>query len=144
MNTINRVVLIEDDPDDIYLISRAFKEINNNIKLDVFKNSESFMERFISLFNSTSSSVDLILLDLNLGNENGLDILRALKELQETKFIPVTIFTTSYIAADAKDAYAAGANAFVTKPSSYAELIKCLTLMIDFWQLTTTVKSNGV
>lgn len=77
---------------------------------------------------------DLILLDLHLPGQSGLDLLRDLKTDPATRRIPVVIYSTSAAPTDIKAAYAAHAAGFLTKPFQYTELQRVLTHLLDFWR----------
>lgn len=76
---------------------------------------------------------DLVLLDLNMPRMSGRDALCVLKQDPAFRCLPIVVFTTSDDARDVKASYEAGANAFVTKPSTLAELSRALAAIADFW-----------
>ncbi len=67
----------------------------------------------------------LILLDLHLRGENGCDFLKRLRADARFAAIPVVIFSTSDDQQDVARCYAGGANGYVVKPGTFAELIQC-------------------
>ena len=82
---MKKVLFIEDDPDQIFLYKKRFDL--DCIEVFPAKNSQ---EAFEILKNTTP---DVILLDILLGSENGLDILERLKKDEISKDVPVVIFT---------------------------------------------------
>jgi CheY-like chemotaxis protein len=76
---------------------------------------------------------DLVLLDLNMPRMSGREALPVLKGDPATRAIPVVVLTTSDDPSDVRACYEAGANAFVTKPSSTAELARALDAAVTFW-----------
>ncbi|MGA6828508.1 response regulator [Nitrospira sp. NS4] len=75
----------------------------------------------------------LILLDLHLRGENGCDFLKRLRADGRFAAIPVVIFTTSDDQQDVARCYASGANGYVVKPGTFAELIHCTGDLCRFW-----------
>ncbi len=75
----------------------------------------------------------LILLDLHLRNQDGCDFLKRLKADARFATIPVVIFTTSDDQHDLARCQANGANGYVVKPGTFAELIQCTTDICRFW-----------
>lgn len=75
----------------------------------------------------------LILLDLHLRNQNGCDFLKRLRTDARFATIPVIIFTTSDDQTDLAHCYANGANGYVVKPGTFAELIQCTTDICRYW-----------
>lgn len=75
----------------------------------------------------------LILLDLRMPQMNGLELLRWLRGEPDYAGVVVIIFTSSAHPDDVRRAWELGANAFVQKPSTFAELVKFLQLLTTFW-----------
>lgn len=69
---------------------------------------------------------DLILLDLNLPDRNGFEVLADLKASESLRPIPVVMFSTSASQSDKSDSLALGARDYVTKPSSFASFVEAL------------------
>lgn len=72
------------------------------------------------------SRPDMVVLDVMLPGRSGLDILRDLRSGPATERLPVLMLTAKGQAKDRDMALALGANAFLTKPFSNAELIDTL------------------
>lgn len=75
----------------------------------------------------------LILLDLHLRNQDGCDVLKRLRADARFAAIPVVIFTTSDDQHDLARCQANGANGYVVKPGTFAELIQCTTDICRYW-----------
>ena len=75
----------------------------------------------------------LILLDLKLDRRNGCDFLKRLRSDARFAAIPVVVFTTSDDQTDLATCYASGANGYVVKPGTFAELLQCTSDICRFW-----------
>jgi CheY-like chemotaxis protein len=75
----------------------------------------------------------LILLDWHLGRQRGDEFLKRLRADSRLAAIPVVVFTTSDDASDLALAYASGANGYVVKPGTFAELIQCAGDLCRYW-----------
>ena len=75
----------------------------------------------------------LILLDLQLSGQNGCNFLKWLRADARFAAIPVVVFTTSDDQNDLARCYASGANGYVVKPGTFAELIQCTGDICRYW-----------
>jgi two-component system, chemotaxis family, response regulator Rcp1 len=75
----------------------------------------------------------LILLDLHLRGQNGCDFLKRLRADPRFAAIPVVVFTTSDDQHDLSRCYASGANGYVVKPGTFAELVHCTADLCRYW-----------
>lgn len=76
---------------------------------------------------------DIILMDLNLPDMGGLELLAKIRGAPRTQAIPVNVLTGSDAEKDRFKAYAAGVNSFIKKPVSYGALEKVLHAVLDYW-----------
>ena len=72
-------------------------------------------------------------MDLHLRGENGCELLKRLRADARFAAIPVVIFTTSDDKQDVARCYASGANGYVVKPGTFADLIHCTGDLCRFW-----------
>lgn len=75
----------------------------------------------------------LILLDLNLGADNGRDVLATLKADASLRRIPVVVWTTSAHPDDVAHCYAHGASGYATKPVDLLQLVESLRNVTRYW-----------
>jgi two-component system response regulator len=76
-----------------------------------------------------------VLLDLKLPKVSGLEVLRALKQDERTRFIPVVIVTSSREDPDIKTAYGLGANSYVVKPVDFDAFAQAVSSLGMYWLL---------
>lgn len=75
----------------------------------------------------------LILLDLNLGSDDGRAVLARLKRDARVKHIPVVMWTSSANAADVTRCYADGASGYAVKPAEVEQLVQTARHVMDYW-----------
>lgn len=128
------IMLVEDNPADLRLTQEVFEEAAFEHQLLVARDGE----QALAMLHQTPPHADLplpdiVLLDLNIPRKNGLEVLRVLKQDPRLRRIPVLILSTSRAESDFAAAYDAHANAFVTKPTDWAEFAELARLIRDFW-----------
>jgi CheY-like chemotaxis protein len=89
--------------------------------------------RLLSRRERTGAGLNLILVDLHLPDGNGLDVLRAVKTNPEWSFIPVVVLSGTREQAVVAEAYALGANAFLSKSPRRMSLFDALRSLHEFW-----------
>lgn len=113
-----RVVMVDDDRDDIFLTKMAFKKAGFESE---FLGLDSGEALFKYIKNNGIGSIDLLLLDVNMPLMNGHDILAELSAYPHFEDLWVTMFSTSSRTMDKSVSEQLGANEFVVKPSTAAD-----------------------
>ena len=133
------ILLVEDNPQDAELTIRALKK--NNLANRLFT-VEDGAEALDFLFcrgkyatRELSHSPKVVLLDLQLPKVSGLEVLRALKQDERTRAIPVVIVTSSREDPDIKTAYGLGANSYVVKPVDFDAFVEAVSSLGLYWLL---------
>ena len=131
MNTPD-IFYVEDDADYAFFMQNAVQEVKNTLNLTIVEDGAEALLR-LQKFAESKTKPKLILLDLNLPGLSGLDLLKFIKEIPYLKSIPVILFSTSDNPDDVKTSFEFGANAYLTKPDGYENLLKCVHSVHDFW-----------
>ena len=131
------ILLVEDNPDEIMLITRALKKSCENIQLYTVMDGAQAIE-FLShlemhLQNDPATTSLIILLDLKLPKKSGFEVLRWIRSRNEIKRLPVIIFTSSNQESDVKKAYDYNANSYIVKPVSFGELVYIADMNLKYW-----------
>lgn len=79
----------------------------------------------------------LLLLDLNIGALDGLDVLRTIRSMSQLAHLPVIVLTGSNDASDRRVASELGAIAFVTKPMSAGDFFSAVRMLGESWVLVS-------
>ena len=122
------IVVIEDDMAQIGLMQEIVKDLCLDVELKAFASGKEYLQ----YKNETMICPSLIILDLVLPREDGLTILKQLRQ-ELPMFTPIIIWTSSTSRMDLLRAYQYGATAFVIKPYNLDELFKKIAATIVFW-----------
>ncbi|GAB4031226.1 response regulator [Spirosoma jeollabukense] len=128
------VWFVDDDEDDRLFVRSAFEDIGPAVTVLTLNNGEQLLAEL----KDCGGLPKLILLDLNMPGLNGFDLLRQLRSTPSFTHIPVVIFTTSSNEPDRQKSLTAGANGFLTKPTTYEDLSRMAQSLSQQWVLTAT------
>jgi len=136
-----KIIMIEDDDGHARLIERNIRRSGVNNEIIAFPNGTEATNYLFGTDGTASShkgSALLILLDLNLPDMTGIDILKRVKENANIKSTPVVVLTTTDDAEEIKRCYELGCNVYITKPVNYenfANAIRQLGLFFSVIQV---------
>jgi two-component system, response regulator len=123
-------MLVEDNLDDERLVVRAFRKAG----IDEFVVARTGEEALNTLkARAKNAYPSLVLLDLKLPKVNGLEVLRHMRENEETKLVPVVVFTSSDEEGDILQSYELGANSYIRKPVDYESFMEAVQAVIAYW-----------
>jgi CheY-like chemotaxis protein len=141
MSTPVTIIMIEDDEGHARLIERNIRRSGINNEIVPFRNGTDAV-RYLFGSNGSGSAHDgralLILLDLNLPDMTGIEILRQVKANRYLKCTPVVVLTTTDDSHEIKRCYELGCNAYIVKPvnyESFANAIRQLGLFFSVIQV---------
>lgn len=124
------ILLVEDDDVDILSTQRAFKELDIKNPLVVAKNGE---DALVYLQNPDVPVPGLILLDLNMPKVNGIEFLRQYKSINELKWIPAVVLTTSANHRDIHEAYMHHTSGYMIKPLNFDDFKEVIKNVFEYW-----------
>lgn len=131
------ILVADDDADDRLMIAEAFESGKLNNHLDFVEDGEQLLQylrregEYADLRGKPYPGI--ILLDLNMPKMDGREALKELKADPLLQRIPVVILTTSEAEEDIVKTYGMGVNSFITKPVTFDELVKLVTVLCDYW-----------
>jgi DNA-binding response OmpR family regulator len=137
--------MIEDDEGHARLIERNIRRAGVNNEIVPFRDGTSALHYLLGSDGTGEVSRNralLVLLDLNLPDMTGIDILAKIKSNQHTKLSPVVVLTTTDDQREVQRCYDLGANVYITKPvnyESFANAIRQLGLFFSVMQVPETV-----
>lgn len=127
----------EDDPDDVMLMKDAMDEGGMEDELKIVQDGHELMNylkgRGAYHDPVQAPAPDIILLDLNLPQKDGHEVLKEIKNDDDLKHIPVIVLTSSRSDEVITSVYKLGANSFIVKPVSIGSLAEIMTSMKRFW-----------
>ena len=138
METIKRILLVEDDPKDIELTTNALGEYNLANEIAIARDGVEALDYMYrrGLFASRPHGHPVvILLDLKMPKVDGIQVLKQLKSDESLRCVPVVILTSSRETSDLNECYKLGVNAYVVKPVRFAEFIEAVKGVGVFWAL---------
>ena len=126
------ILLIEDILGDVELTKEALSDSKILNELTVAADGRQALE-VLKAGILSHHMPDLILLDLNLPGIDGRQVLAEIKSNPALKRIPVVVLTSSQAESDIAASYEMHANCFITKPIDFAQFLKVVRSIEDFW-----------
>lgn len=127
------ILLVEDDQVDKMTVVRALKEIHVTNPLVHRENGE---EAVNYLKDPASEKPCIILLDLNMPIMNGIEFLKAVKNDDKLKRIPVVVLTTSEEQQDKVNSFDLGVAGYMAKPVDYRQFVEVMRSIDAYWTIS--------
>jgi two-component system response regulator len=127
--------LVEDNPKDVLLTERAFKQSKIANDLHVVRDGEEALEYLLGPGAGTPARPmpALVLLDLKLPKVDGLEVLRRIRHDDRTRLLPVVILTSSSEEQDVVQGYGNGANSYIRKPVDFTQFTEAVANLGLYW-----------
>ena len=119
-----RVLVAEDEPTNRDIVAAILEEAG--LHVDLAEDGVQAVERF------QQSSYDLILMDMQMPNMDGLSASRAIRALPNGRQIPIIATTANAFTEDKERCLAVGMNDFISKPIDPDHLIKSVVHWLRF------------
>ena len=126
-------MLVEDEVVEQMLLQRAFKGLNITRPLQVASTGE---EAFEILRAGKNEKPCIIMLDMNLPKMNGLEFLKAVKQDESLRMIPVIMLSTSKEKKDVEESFRCGAAGYMAKPIDYGHFLEMIRAIDLYWTLS--------
>jgi two-component system response regulator len=131
------ILLVEDNDVDADLAERAFRRANIRSPLVRARDGvEALDYLFARGQHAARDARDLplfALLDLNIPKISGLSVLKAIREDERTKHLPVIILTSSCEEKDLLGAYNQFANSYIVKPLDFDRFVESTLQLSLYW-----------
>ena len=134
------ILLVEDNPADVYLIRECLTDRGIIPHLHVVSDGDEalkFLEKKQPFEDKPSPK--LVILDLNLPKMSGFQVLGFIKSDKRFKTIPVIILSTSNSISDISQSYSLHANCYVAKPKDLEDFSRVVSSIEDFWIETAEI-----
>jgi two-component system response regulator len=133
------ILLVEDNERDAELTIRALKKHNFSNQLVHVKDGAEALDFLFGRGKYEGRNIEqrprVVLLDLKLPKVNGLEVLRAIKEDEHLRHLPVVVVTSSTEDPDMQTAYELGANSYVVKPVEFDSFMNAMSHLGLYWLL---------
>jgi two-component system response regulator len=149
------ILLVEDNPDDEFLVLRALRKHKVSNRVHVARDGEEALDFIFHRGpyeeGHSRDALKLVLLDLKLPKINGLEVLAEIKKHPETSHLPVVLLTSSRLQEEMLRAYVGGANSFLQKPVDFDHFDELIRQVGYYWvhvnknpdQITLVADVNG-
>jgi CheY-like chemotaxis protein len=133
------ILLVEDDPNDVALIQRAFDNARVANPLCVVGDGEQALGYLRGAGRFADRKAHplpiMLLLDLKLPRTSGLEVLAWVRSQPDLKRLPVVVLTSSRQSTDINQAYDLGVNSYLVKPVDFASLVEMVRAVDLYWLL---------
>jgi CheY-like chemotaxis protein len=136
MAEIKRILLAEDDENDVELTMTALDQHNLANRVDIARDGEEaldYLYRRGKFADRSKGNPVVILLDLKMPKVDGLEVLKQIKSDHQLKMIPVVVLTSSREELDIVKSYELGVNAYVVKPVDFEQFVDSVKKLGLFW-----------
>jgi CheY-like chemotaxis protein len=136
MDEFGRILMVEDDPNDVELILTALREYNLANEVVVTRDGADALDFLYArgrFSERPPGNPAVMLLDLKLPKISGLEVLQKIRSDEQLKMIPVVVLTSSHEEKDMIRSYQLGVNAYVVKPVDFHDFVNAVKELGVFW-----------
>jgi CheY-like chemotaxis protein len=124
-----KILLVEDDRIEVLKLKRSMANDIDNYELSLANNGKDAFKKI------EEDMPNLILLDLNMPDTNGIEFMQIMKGRDDLLHIPVIILTTSNNERDIHECYRLGIAGYVIKPLKYEDYEAKIKAIFRYWSL---------
>jgi two-component system, response regulator len=131
------ILLVEDNPDDVALTIRAFEKSRIKNKIMIAEDGVEALDYIFRRGKFENRELKelpaVVLLDLKLPKLDGFEVLKAIRDNEFTRFLPVVILTSSKEEQDIIRGYKNGANSYIRKPVDFENFFEAVQTLGLYW-----------
>ena len=131
------ILLVEDTPSDVALTLDALRRAHVANEVVVVRDGAAALDYLFArnawAGRDTTELPQVMLLDLNLPQVSGLQVLRAIRDDPRTRAVPVIILTSSREDQDILEGYSLGANSYIVKPVDFDQFAEAVRALGLYW-----------
>lgn len=138
MDSLHRILLVEDSPRDAELALEALGEhhlANEVVHVRDGAEALDYLYRRGPFAGRPNGQPAVVLLDLKMPKVDGMEVLRQMKGDPALKVIPVVVMTSSREEQDVVDSYHLGVNAYMVKPVEFHAFVDAVKRLGGFWAI---------
>ena len=137
MSEYGHILVAEDDPTDAYFFERAFRRAGLPVTLHFVRDGQEVLDYLQGEGQFADRTryplPQLLLLDLKMPRLDGFDVLEWVRKQPSMSGVLIVIFSSSEEPRDINRAYGLGANSYLVKPHSMAELTALVGQFKKYW-----------
>jgi DNA-binding response OmpR family regulator len=144
---LGRILIVEDDPNDVELTLTALEEYNLANEVVVVGNGADALDYLYcrgKFAGRSGENPAVMLLDLKLPKVDGLEVLKQVKSDERMMMIPIVVLTSSREEKDMVASYKLGVNAYVVKPVDFHEFVNAIRELGIFWAIINAPPPGSV
>jgi len=146
MIVLKKILLVEDNPNDVELTIEALSEHNLANRVVVLNDGVEAMDYLYyqgQYQHREKEKPAVILLDIKMPRMDGIEVLEAIKKDKDLKSIPIVMLTSSREEPDLKKCYELGVNAYVVKPVNFKDFFEAVECLGIFWAVINELPPEG-
>jgi CheY-like chemotaxis protein len=144
---LTKILLVEDDPNDVELTLSALRGNHIANGVIVARDGEEALDYLFrrgAYETREAREPAVVLLDLKLPKVSGMEVLESIKDDPKLRTLPVVVFTSSREEQDLVRSYNLGTNAYMVKPVDFHDFIEAVRQVGLFWVITNQPPPAGV
>jgi len=132
-----RVLVVEDDSNDVLFLRRALSKRGVNWVVDVASDGEQALKAI-----SADPPPSHIILDLKIPRKNGLEVLSVIRSAPRTKTLRVVVLTSSAEKSDLERATQLGIDLYLIKPVDFSTFLGTIDQIVQTWSVNVSTSLN--
>jgi len=133
------ILIVEDNKYDVEFMLKALEKYKLTEKIKIFQDGGEALNYILASGKYSGfdacRKLKVIILDLQLPKVGGLDVLQGIRANENTRMIPVVVFSSSTEDRDRIESYRLGANSYIVKPISYENFVNTAAEIASYWML---------
>jgi CheY-like chemotaxis protein len=142
-----KILLVEDNTDDVLLTLRALQRANILNEVVVARDGVEAYDYLTSTGQYAGRDQNdmpvVVLLDLKMPRMGGLEFLKKIRNINDLKFLPVVILTSSKEDRDVCESYNLGANSYIQKPVDFDQFVQAIKTLGLYWLVLNISPTGG-
>jgi CheY-like chemotaxis protein len=129
----SNIVIIDDNPNDIDIVREILENQAQELNIVSFLDPEAAVVFLQNEYRIDNKKNCIVLMDLNMPQKNGFELLSLLKSNDQTSHIQILIYSSSKRKEDIMRAYSLGASSYIIKPLEIEDIQRVLKDVVDYW-----------
>ncbi len=128
------ILHVDDDTIDLRLVRKAIAKTSPGTNVVFAETGADGLHTLIDRTRNIGPSDLLVLLDIQLPDTSGIDLLARIRETPDMKGIPVVMLSTSDAPNDRNASYERGASAYFVKPAGFPDWVELADTIVEYWR----------